>query len=389
VLKKTALNPLHRDASARMVDFGGWDMPIHYGSQIEEHHAVRRDVGMFDVSHMVVLDMKGDGVRAFLRYALANDVEKLQTSGRALYSCLLRDDSHVLDDLIVYFIDESFFRVVVNAGTADKDAAWFESLRAKHAPAVTIQRRYDLGILAVQGPNARERVWQVLPEAKPATAELKPFSAVTMKSPPLQGEGGDGVSSPPTPLPQGERGTELFIARTGYTGEDGFEIIAPHDAIIALWRQLTAVGVRPCGLGARDTLRLEAGMNLYGQDMDETVSPLESGLAWTVDFKDAARDFVGKAALLAQPPARQLIGLLLLDSGGVLRAHQIVHTDHGDGEITSGTFSPTLGRAIALARIPNTVQEGDTVAVAVRDKRLKARVVKPPFAKQGKVLISI
>ncbi|MCL2298262.1 MAG: glycine cleavage system protein T [Proteobacteria bacterium] len=429
-----------------MVDFGGWDMPIHYGSQIEEHHVVRRDAGMFDVSHMVVLDMKGDGVRAFLRYALANDVEKLQTSGRALYSCLLRDDGYVLDDLIVYFIDESFFRIVVNAGTADKDAAWFESLRAKHAPAVTIQRRNDLGILAVQGPNARERVWQVLPDAKPATAELKPFTAVAVTTefslPPRGGgcpEGaGEGESpllnpSPPTPLPQGGTnpcpsstallqtpaafggapfekgawGAELFIARTGYTGEDGFEIIAPHDAIVALWQKLTAVGVRPCGLGARDTLRLEAGMNLYGQDMDETVSPLESGLAWTVDFKDAARDFVGKAALLAQPPARQLIGLLLLDSGGVLRAHQIVHTDHGDGEITSGTFSPTLSEqllysrsvkapgnsfvdascAIALARVPNTVQDGDIVAVAVRDKRLKARVVKPPFVKQGKILV--
>jgi aminomethyltransferase len=385
-----------------MVDFGGWDMPIHYGSQIEEHHAVRRDAGMFDVSHMVVLDMEGDGARAFLRYALANDVEKLKTSGRALYSCLLRDDGCVLDDLIVYFIDETFFRIVVNAGTADKDVAWLESLRVKHAPTVTIRRRDDLGILAVQGPNARDRVWQVLPETKPATVDLKPFSAVTVTCagfplpprgggcPEGAGEGG-GVSSvspsPPTPLPQGERGAELFIARTGYTGEDGFEIIAPHDAIVALWQQLCAVGVRPCGLGARDTLRLEAGMNLYGQDMDETVSPLESGLAWTVDFKDASRDFVGKAALLAQPPTRQLIGLLLLDSGGVLRAHQTVHTDHGDGEITSGTFSPTLGRAIALARAPNKVQDGDTVFVAVRDKELKARVVKPPFAKQGKILI--
>ncbi|MDR2710680.1 MAG: glycine cleavage system aminomethyltransferase GcvT [Burkholderiales bacterium] len=363
VLKKTALNLLHREASARMVDFGGWDMPVHYGSQIEEHHAVRRDAGMFDVSHMVVLDLKGDGARAFLRYALANDVEKLKTPGRALYSCLLRDDGHVLDDLIVYFIDESFFRIVVNAGTADKDVAWFEQLRDKHAPTLTLRRRDDLGILAVQGQSARDRVWQVLPEIKPATAGLNPFSAITVAT--------------------------FFIARTGYTGEDGFEIIAPHEAIVVLWQQLRAVGVRPCGLGARDTLRLEAGMNLYGQDMDETVSPLESGLAWTVDFKDASRNFVGKAALLAHPPARHLVGLLLLDSGGVLRAHQAVHTGHGDGEITSGTFSPTLTRAIALARVPDAVQEDDTVFVAVRDKQLKARVVKPPFAKQGKVLIDV
>jgi aminomethyltransferase len=354
-----------------MVDFGGWDMPVNYGSQIEEHHAVRRGAGMFDVSHMVVLDMKGDDVRAFLRYALANDVEKLQTPGRALYSCLLRDDGYVLDDLIVYFLDESFFRIVVNAGTADKDAAWFESLRVKHALAVTIHRRSDLGILAVQGPNARDRVWQVLPDAKPATEELKPFSAAAVTT---------IVTDPDS---------ELFIARTGYTGEDGFEIIAPHDVILTLWQQLSAAGVRPCGLGARDTLRLEAGMNLYGQDMDETVSPLESGLTWTVDFKDASRDFVGKAALLAHPATRHLVGLLLLDSGGVLRAHQTVHTDHGDGEITSGTFSPTLGRAIALARVPNAVQDGDTVSVAIRDKQLKARVVKPPFVKQGKILIAV
>jgi len=363
VLKKTALNHLHRAASARMADFGGWDMPINYGSQIEEHHAVRRDAGMFDVSHMVVLDMKGDGVRAFLRYALANDVAKLQTSGRALYSCLLRDDGYVLDDLIVYFIDESFFRIVVNAATADKDIAWFESLRAKYAPAVTLQRRVDLGILAVQGPNARERLWQILPESKPATDELKPFAAAMMEA--------------------------LFIARTGYTGEDGFEIIAPHDAIIHLWQQLASRGVRPCGLGARDTLRLEAGMNLYGQDMDESVSPLESGLAWTVDCKDTSRDFVGKAALLAEPLARQLIGLLLRDGGGVLRAHQIVHSAHGDGEISSGTFSPTLGRAIALARLPVAVQEGDTVTVSVREKELQALVVKPPFVRQGKILLPV
>jgi glycine cleavage system T protein (aminomethyltransferase) len=361
MLRETPLHATHRAAGAKMVDFGGWDMPVSYGSQIEEHHAVRRDAGMFDVSHMLVLDLSGTGARGFLRYALANNVDKLTVAGKALYSCLLRPDGNVLDDLIVYFLREDFFRMVVNAATAEKDVAWLRSLAASHAPASTLTPRRDLALIAVQGPRARERLWQALPGSREATQGLKPFMAAAFG--------------------------EYFIARTGYTGEDGFEVMLPVAHAAGLWQALAAAGVRPCGLGARDTLRLEAGMNLYGQDMTEAESPLESGLAWTVDLA-SARDFVGKAALAAAVPRRQLVGLLLVEKGGVLRSHQRVHTAAGEGEITSGTFSPTLGASIGLARIPVGVASDAEVRVEIRDKVLAARVVKPPFVRNGKVLVS-
>ena len=343
-----------------MVDFGGWDMPLHYGSQIDEHHAVRRDAGMFDVSHMRVVDLAGNGARDFLRGALANNVDKLREPGRALYSCLLREDGGVLDDLIVYFLLEDSFRLVVNAATADKDIEWLRGMISRHAQQLVLTPRTDLAMIAVQGPNARARVWQAFPGSEAATSALKPFSAASH---------GD-----------------LFIARTGYTGEDGFEIILPASRAASAWRALAEAGVARCGLGARDTLRLEAGMNLYGQDMDETVSPLVSGLGWTVDLV-SPRDFVGKSALAGGIPAHKLLGLVLEGSGGVLRAHQRVHTPHGAGEITSGTFSPTLGKSIALARVPSAVEVGATVDVEVRGKRLPARVVKPPFVRNGRGLV--
>jgi aminomethyltransferase len=365
VPRQTPLYELHRAAGARMVDFGGWDMPVNYGSQIDEHHAVRTDAGMFDVSHMRAVDLEGDGAREFLRYALANNVDKLTVPGKALYSCLLRPDGGVLDDLIVYFLREDFFRLVVNAGTADKDIAWLRDLIRSRAPQLRLTPRDDLAMIAVQGPQARAKVWQAMPGSEAASSELKPFFGVDAALP----------------------GGRAFIARTGYTGEDGFEIMVPATQAAALWHALVAAGVAPCGLGARDTLRLEAGMNLYGQDMSEAVSPLVSGLAWTVDLA-SPRDFVGKAALAAAPPAQQLTGLLLLDAGGVLRAHQVVHTAHGDGEITSGTFSPTLGKSIALARLPVGVASGDVVQVAVRERKLAARVIKPPFARHGRVLVA-
>jgi aminomethyltransferase len=369
LLKQTPLNAVHRAAGAKMVDFGGWDMPVSYGSQIEEHRAVRRDAGMFDVSHMLGVDLEAvnanEGARDFLRYALANNVDKLTVPGKALYSCLLKADGGVLDDLIVYFLRENRFRIVVNAGTADKDVAWFRSLIDERGGELKLTPRRDLAMIAVQGPRARERVWAALQhlstEAKAATESLKPFMAAEVG--------------------------EYFIARTGYTGEDGFEVMLPSTRAADFWHALAAAGVKPCGLGARDTLRLEAGMNLYGQDMDETVNPLESGLAWTVDLA-SARDFVGKAALLARAPTRQLTGLLLEDKGGVLRAHQKVMTRAGDGEVTSGTFSPTLGASIALARLPAGVLAGEEAQVEIRGKALAARVVKPPFVRHGKSLLA-
>ena len=361
MLKTTPLNAAHRAAGARMVDFGGWDMPVNYGSQIEEHHAVRREAGLFDVSHMQAVDVSGKGARAFLQRALANDVAKLKTPGKALYSCMLTEQGGVVDDLIVYYFDDDNFRVVVNAGTAQKDLAWLDKLRVASDAPVTITPRADLAIIAIQGPRAREIFWEAFPGTRDATQALGAFSAA--------------------------RVGEMMVARTGYTGEDGCEVILPATLAPATWDKLVAGGARPAGLGARDTLRLEAGMNLYGQDMDEGVSPLDAGLAWTVDMK-TPREFVGRKALEANGQKSDFVGLVLLDAGGVLRAHQKVHTPGGEGEITSGTFSPTLGKSIALARVPRGVKPGDTVQVAIRDKKLAARVVKPPFVRHGKILTS-
>jgi aminomethyltransferase len=370
-LKATPLNNAHRAAGARMVDFGGWDMPVNYGSQIEEHNAVRTDVGMFDVAHMCVVDIRGDNARAFLRGLLANNVDKLQVSGKALYSCMLNPEGTVIDDLIVYFINESWFRLVVNAGTAEKDVAWMQAQNDATSSGLTITQRRDGGsdamaLIAVQGPNARAKVWEVIPESKEATADMKPFNVAFAQSAAFG---------------------EAMIARTGYTGEDGFEIGVAADKAEQLWNALTAAGVKPAGLGARDTLRLEAGMNLYGQDMDDTVNPLDAGLAWTIDLV-SERDFIGKAALQAKGQNSQFVGLILREKGGVLRAHQkvIVAGSEATGEITSGTFSPSMQQAIALARVPMGVNVGDTVHVEIRDKKLAASVVKLPFVRNGKIL---
>jgi len=357
--RKTPLFELHQELGARIVDFGGWDMPVQYASQINEHHAVRRASGVFDVSHMCPVDLKGTRVREFLRHLLANDVAKLKRPGKALYSCMLNEAGGVLDDLIVYFLDVAWFRLVVNAGTRDKDLAWIRSHSEDFDVEVT--ERTDLAILAIQGPQARVQ-----------TAALMSASAAqeAMALGPFFGREIEG----------------WFLARTGYTGEDGFEVMIPADQAERTWRKLNAAGVASCGLGARDTLRLEAGMNLYGNDMDEKTHPFESGLAWTVAMEPADRQFIGRAALENITPSRQLVGLLLEDRG-VLRSHQRVVTTCGPGEITSGTFSPTLERSIALARVPaGALQQ---VQVDIRGKLLNARVVKPPFVRFGQQMIEL
>ena len=358
--KRTALYPAHLAAGARMVDFAGWDMPVNYGSQIEEHHAVRRDAGMFDVSHMLGLDLTGAGATDFLRGLLANDVARLKTPGKALYSCMLDETGGVIDDLIVYRMSEAEYRVVVNAGTADKDVAWMRKRIAATGANVTLDARRDLAMIAVQGPNALARAAQAIPELNTANGIPAPFSAVRL---------GD-----------------LFVGRTGYTGEDGFEVAVPAGRAVALWDALAAAGVRPCGLGARDTLRLEAGMNLYGQDMDETVCPPDAGLAWTIDLRDETRDFVGRAALEAHGERKAFLGLILEDRG-VLRAHMKVATARGEGETTSGSFSPTLEKSIAFARLPAGTEPGEEVQVEVRGKALAALTVKLPFVRNGKALV--
>ncbi len=360
MIQKTLLNETHRSLGAKMVDFGGWDMPIHYGSQIDEHHLVRKAAGMFDVSHMTVIDLKGARSREFLRQLLANSIDKLKVSGKALYSCMLNEQGGVIDDLIVYLLADDFFRMVVNASTREKDLAWIR----QHAAAfdVEVVERDDFAIIAVQGPQARALTAGLVAETdRAALDKLARFTAMDVSSV-------DGV--------------KLFIARTGYTGEDGYEVLLPQSAVIAFWNALLAAGVKPVGLGARDTLRLEAGMNLYGQDMDEAVTPFEAALGWTVSL-DEGRDFIGRPVLEAQKAAgdaRQMIGLVM-DEKGVLRHGQKVLTANGEGEILSGTFSPTLGKAIAFARVP--AGEPGAVRVDIRGKEVPVRQVKFPFVRDG------
>lgn len=359
--QQTPLYHQHLAAGAKIVDFAGWEMPINYGSQIEEHHQVRNDAGMFDVSHMVVVDLTGAGVQNFLRSLLANDVARISTTpGKALYSCMLNERGGVIDDLITYYMSDSWYRMVVNAATRDKDLAWIQA--QAEGKAVDINVRDDLAMIAVQGPNARDKAHAALGAGIDAARALKPFVAADCG--------------------------ELFIARTGYTGEDGYEIMLPNERAGKVWDALLAAGVKPTGLGARDTLRLEAGMNLYGQDMDEDITPLEAGLTWTVAFDPAERNFIGRSVLDAQRAhgaKRKLVGLILEDRG-VLRAHQRVVTAAGDGETTSGSFSPTLGKSIALARIPVDAKNalGETCQVEIRGKLLNAQITKYPFARNGK-----
>jgi aminomethyltransferase len=355
--QRTPLYEQHLAAGASMVDFAGWSMPIHYGSQIQEHHWVREDSGMFDVSHMAAIDVDGKEANAFLRYVLANDVNKLLQTGHALYSCMLNEAGGVIDDLIIYYLKPEHYRLVVNAGTRLKDKAWLDQQAQQFQVQLTLK---ELAILAVQGPKAREKIQAAVhPHVRAAMTNLKAFDVAVCE--------------------------ELLIARTGYTGEDGVELMMPANKITELWQACIKAGIHPCGLGARDTLRLEAGLNLYGSDMDETTTPLESNLGWTVAFVPEDRAFIGRAALVAQKHqgvARRLVGLILEDKG-VLRSHQkVVAPQVGEGETTSGTFSPTLGRSIALARVPAAVS--DHCFVEIRGKQLRARVVKPPFVRYGK-----
>jgi aminomethyltransferase len=361
---KTVLHAKHLASGAKMVDFYGWEMPINYGSQIEEHHAVRTHAGMFDVSHMTIVDVQGADAKAFLRRLVINDVAKLTVAGKALYTGMLNEEGGVIDDLIIYFFSETNYRLVVNSATREKDLAWMNKQSAGFD--ITITERPEFGMIAVQGPEAIAKVATLLSAEESAAVEgMKPFFGVQV---------GD-----------------LFIATTGYTGENGYEIIVPDNAAEDFWQKLLDAGVVPCGLGARDTLRLEAGMNLYGLDMDESVSPIAANMAWTISWEPADRDFIGRDVLTAQKEAGdqpKLVGLVL-EAKGVLRTGQKVVTGLGDGPafegvITSGTFSPTLEHSVALARVPRSVKVGDVVEVEMRKKLVKVTVTKPSFVRNGK-----
>ncbi|MBV4414516.1 glycine cleavage system aminomethyltransferase GcvT [Enterobacteriaceae bacterium YMB-R22] len=362
--QQTPLFEQHTLCGARMVDFHGWMMPLHYGSQLDEHHAVRTDAGMFDVSHMTIVDLQGARTQAFLRYLLANDVAKLTKPGKALYTPMLNASAGVIDDLIVYYFSEDRFRMVVNSATREKDLAWI----TRHAQpyGVSLAVRDDLALIAVQGPQAKEKAATLFtPQQRDAVAQMKPFFGVQTG--------------------------EWFIATTGYTGEAGYEIAMPAQQAAAFWQQLLKAGVKPCGLGARDTLRLEAGMNLYGQEMDEGVSPLAANMGWTIAWEPQERDFIGRDALLLQRErgTEQLVGLVMTEKG-VLRGELPVRfTDVNgnpqEGVITSGTFSPTLGYSIALARVPQGI--GDTAVVQIRNREMPVKVTKPVFVRAGKAVV--
>ena len=364
--KKTPLYQQHIDAGAKIVDFSGWQMPIHYGSQVEEHHAVRQSAGVFDVSHMNVIDLHGRDSKAFLQKLLANDVAKLKNPGKALYSCMLNDSGGIIDDLIVYFMNDDWYRVILNAATHDKDMAWINK-QLQAFPAVALTERPELAMLAIQGPEAVAAFSSLLTaDAASIITGLAVFQACEVDN--------------------------MFIGRTGYTGEDGVEVILPAEAAVDLWQKLMAIKVKPIGLGARDTLRLEAGMALYGLDMDESTSPLVSGLSWTVAWQPETREFIGRKALEAekqQVPEQKMVGLLLTGRG-VLRSHQqLQFAGGGKGEITSGSYSPTLERSVALARVSAGVSTGDDCEVDIRGRQIPAVVVKYPFVRNGKAIIEI
>lgn len=359
IQRRTVLFDTHVSARGKMVPFAGWEMPVHYGSQLQEHHAVRQGVGIFDVSHMTLMDLEGSDTQSLLMSLLANDVRKLTKPGSALYSCMLNDDGCVLDDLIVYYLAKNRYRIVFNASTRDVVCAWLTSHLGKLNVIITL--RDDNAMIALQGPTAIACLAQLVTRSQAdVLASLKPFRTLA-----------DG---------------DLFFARTGYTGEDGFEIMLPQTQAVDFWNRSVAAGAVPCGLGARDTLRLEAGLNLFGTDMDSEHTPIDSNLTWTVSFTDD-RDFIGKRALLAQrqKPHDVLVGIVLLEKG-VLRNHLPVTSGTIKGMITSGSFSPTLGRGIAMARVPQNF--GPLCDVWVRDKPVKAMVVPLPFVRKGSSLIS-
>ena len=364
MVKQTQLYEQHVACGARMVDFHGWMMPLHYGSQLDEHHIVRQDAGMFDVSHMTIVDLHGARTREFLRYLLANDVAKLTVPGKALYTGMLNASGGVIDDLIVYFLNENYFRLVVNSATREKDLAWISQHAEPYAVELTV--RDDLALVAVQGPQAKEKAETLFTaEQKQAVAGMKPFFGV---------QAGD-----------------LFIATTGYTGEAGYEIALPQEQVADFWQKLLAAGVKPAGLGARDTLRLEAGMNLYGQEMDEGVSPLAANMGWTVAWAPEDRDFIGRAALERQREqgTEQLVGLIMTEKGVLRNELPVRFTDAAgnqqEGVITSGSFSPTLGYSIALARVPAGI--GENAIVQIRNREMPVRVTKPGFVRNGKPLV--
>lgn len=362
MVKQTKLHSEHVSSGGLMVDFAGWHMPLHYGSQIKEHEAVRNNCGMFDVSHMTVVDITGDDAKTFARFVLANNIDKLKSNDKAFYGCMLDSNGGIIDDLITYYLSDEHIRIVVNAATTEKDLNWFNKQAASFS--VEVEKREDLNIVAVQGPDAIAVLLKVYPALDDTISNLAPFSCSFVKD---------------------SRFNDWFIARTGYTGEDGVEVILPDRDVVEFWQSLNKNDVPPIGLGARDTLRLEAGLNLYGQDMDENFNPYNSNLGWTVAMKPEDRNFIGRDALtkIDKNSIDKMIGLVLEDKGVIRPGQKVFVNDEEVGVVTSGGYSPTTKKSIALARVVQPVQE--SYLVQIRNKKLNSKVVKPPFVKHGKV----
>lgn len=357
---RTPLYDMHLALGAKIVDFNGWDMPLHYGSQVEEHHQVRRECGVFDISHMSIFDIQGAKAQAFLQYLLSGDVALLESVGQVQHSILLNEQGGIIDDVMLFRTD-SGYRLVTNAVTQKRVQQWLEQHAKNYA--CTVEWRNDLCLFSIQGPETRERLPAVLNSAKAAHVKnLEQHSAA------LEGD--------------------WLISCTGFTGEDGIEIMLPAKQAIDFMNDLVGAGISPIGIGARDTLRLEAGFNLYGFDMTEETSPLVANMDHLIHWQPESRDFIGRQALqaqLAHGVSEKLVGLVL-EERGVLRAKQPVRINQQtSGVITSGSFSPTLGKAIALARVPSdTTDRGE---VEIRHKWFPVRVVKPRFVRHGKILI--
>ena len=353
-MNKTPLNKSHIELGAKMVNFSNWEMPISYSSLIEEHNAVRNTVGIFDVSHMSVFDFDGDNQVAFFEKIFANDIKKIYKDNKAIYGALLNEEGGILDDLIIYHANNKF-RLVSNCSTREQNRQWFE----KHAVefGVKVMERSDMGILAIQGPDALNKILEIK-EIDAQVNTLQSFGCMF-------------------------EGDKLY-ARTGYTGEDGLELIVPTKDINHLWDQALELGCTPIGLGARDTLRLEAGLNLYGNDMTINNHPYESNMGWTIDMSDENREFIGKDALLSidQSKSQKIVGIILQDKGILRSGYEITH-EQGKGVVLSGSYSPTLQSSIGLARVDQGYKENGKVMI--RNKLLNIDFVSPRFLGQGKI----
>lgn len=359
MLKKTALNLAHKALGARMVDFGGWDMPVIYSNQIEEHHAVRTQAGLFDVSHMGEVMISGPDAFALVQKLVTKDISKMKP-GRVSLGVMCTEAGGIIDDLTVYKYDDERYMLVINAGTREKDVAWCK----QNAQGMDVQIddiSDDVTKIDIQGPKA-QKILQELTDADLSEIKRYWFKTIAVN------------------------GTEMTVSRSGYTGEDGFELYLPNSAAEDLWHKLievgTADGLLPCGLGSRDTLRTECGMMLYGHDISTETTPLEAVYGWAVSFD---KDFIGKAALLKQKEAgvkKKLIGFEVIERGIAREHYAIFHNGEKVGEVTSGTPSPTTGKNIGMGYVPVELKApGTELEIEMRGRMIKAVVVKLPFYK--------